>query len=102
MTVRKLSLLMSVIIYTIFLAKCPYVSAEVTKVEGKGTYTIDLNSKDGLNVATELARKEAYRKANAQAGIFIETHSESVNGILTKDKIIAYAASILEDVKENL
>ena len=69
-------------------------SAEILEIETSGEYTMGKN--ETPLVAERFAREDAYRLALMQAGVYIESRSEMVDHIITKDEVRAVAATILK------
>ena len=85
----------------LFVMAVPYASAEVKIIETEATYRMGGDGiEESLPIAKERALEKAKRLAADEAGFYIETHSESIKGKLTKDKITVIAASIMELIGE--
>ena len=69
-------------------------SAEILEIDASGDYTMGEN--ESQLAAKALAREVAYRSALMQAGVYIESRSEMVDHIITKDEVRAVAATILK------
>ena len=75
------------------------VQAEVEIFEGVGEYM--MTEFEMAGTAKQRAKFYAVRNAQEKAGIYIKSHSKSVNSTLTEDEIIAISAGIVQilDVK---
>ena len=74
--------------------------AEIKTYTGVGESII--SDRETLDIGKQGAKLQAIRNAQDQAGIFISSRSEVVNGKLAKDEIIAFTAGIVkisDDVK---
>lgn len=69
-------------------------SAEVIEIEAEGRYP------GGMQETPEQMQAQALEKAKQAAaekvGVYVESHTETQNGVITKDNIRTWAASVLE------
>ena len=70
--------------------------AKVETYIGQGTYII--SKKESPEFGENAAKQYAERNALEQAGMFLESYSSSINGMLNKDEINAFTAGILKIV----
>ena len=76
----------------------PIVSAAPQRITAEGVYV--MGEMDAPKVARDAARKEALRAATEQAGVYVESYTETQDFTLTKDEVRMIAGSILHIIKE--
>ena len=84
----------------LILTVMPTVSAAPEIIEADGVYMMGDN--DSPKIARDAARAEAMRAATEQAGIYIESYSETQNYALTRDEIRTVAAAVLRVLDEKV
>lgn len=67
-------------------------------IEAEGVYTMGDN--DSPKIARDAARQEAMRSATEQAGVYVESYTETQNLTLTKDEVRMVAGTVLRVLKE--
>lgn len=80
----------------------PVVSAEVVTCSGSDEYI--MSEFETIDIAKQRAKQKAERAAQEQAGVFVESSTEVVNMMVTKDEIHTMTAGILhiKDVQYQL
>ena len=76
----------------------PIVSAAPQRITAEGVYV--MGEMDAPKAARDAARKEALRAATEQAGVYVESYTETQDFTLTKDEVRMIAGSILHVIKE--
>ena len=75
-----------------------YAYAKLVPVEG--TAECNIGDTEGLNESVSAAKEQAYewalRNAAEKFGVYVETHTEVVDSVMTKDEIITMAAATLD------
>ena len=74
----------------------PNVDAEIKTYEGNGEYI--MSEFETIDIAKQRAKQKAERAAQEKAGVFIESNTEVVNMMVTKDEIRTMTGGILKIV----
>ena len=74
----------------------PIVNAEIQTYEGTDEYI--MSEFETLDIAKQRAKQKAERSAQEKAGVFVESNTEVVNMIVTKDEIFTMTCGILKVV----
>ena len=69
-------------------------------IEAEGVYTVGDN--DSPKIARDAARQEAMRSATEQAGVYVESYTETQNLTLTKDEVRMVAGTVLRVLHEDV
>lgn len=76
----------------------PAAQAAPQVIEAEGVYTMGDN--DSPKIARDAARQEAMRAATEQAGVYVESYTETQNLTLTKDEVRMVAGTVLRVIRE--
>lgn len=76
----------------------PAAGAAPQIIEAEGVYMMGDN--DSPKIARDAARQEAMRSATEQAGVYVESYTETQNLTLTKDEVRMVAGTVLRVLKE--
>ena len=82
---------------TVLLASVATAAPQI--IEAEGIYTMGDN--DSPKIARDAARQEAMRSATEQAGVYVESYTETQNLTLTADEVRMVAATVLRVLKED-
>lgn len=93
-------LLRSLICAVILAASAGNAAAAPEIIEAEGVYLLGDN--DSPKSARDAARAEAMRSATEQAGVYIESYSETQNYTLTSDEVRIVAAAVLRVLSEEV
>lgn len=74
------------------------VNAEVRTYEGTDEYI--MSEFETIDIAKQRAKQKAERAAQEKAGVFVESNTEVVNMMVTKDEIVTMTGGILRIVGE--
>ena len=74
--------------------------AQMVVVEAEGTYMVGDGPNENINLAKELARRDALRNASERAGVYVQSYSKTTNNVLTADEVMVVSASILQIVNQ--
>ena len=77
----------------------PPVNAQIITCEGSDQYI--MSEFETLDIAKQRAKQKAMRAAQEQAGVFVESSTEVVNMMVTKDEIHTMTAGILKVIDVN-
>lgn len=80
------------------LLPAPPVSAAVETLSGQGEYIMEDN--ETVGEAQDIAYREAMRYISQQAGVYIESASQSKNSQLTDDEIVALTETVVQVTKK--
>ena len=81
-----------------FLTAASDAAAAPQTIEAEGIYVMGDN--DSPKIARDAARQEAMRSATEQAGVYVETYTETQNLTLTKDEVRMVAGTVLRVIRE--
>jgi len=81
-----------------FLTVASDAAAAPQTIEAEGIYVMGDN--DSPKIARDAARQEAMRSATEQAGVYVETYTETQNLTLTKDEVRMVAGTVLRVIRE--
>ena len=95
-----LNILLRAAVCALFLAAAAPVSAAPQIIEAEGVSVLGDN--DSPKAARDAARTEAMRSATEQAGVYIESYSETQNYALTADEVRMVAAAVLRVLSEEV
>lgn len=90
--------ILTIIILLMFPALPSY--AQIITVETEGTYLVGDGPDENINLAKELARREALRNASEKAGVYVQSYSVTKNNILSNDEITIISSNILQITKQ--
>ena len=89
-------------VIAVFFVLCPALpgtaGAAAKIIEADGVYTMGDN--DSPKIARDAARQEAMRSATEQAGVYVESYTETQNLTLTKDEVRMVAGTVLRVLQE--
>lgn len=89
-------LLRIILFLSILLFPSSITYAEFVTVEAEGTYLVGDGPNENINLAKELARRDALRNASDQAGVYVQSYTTTRNNVLTQDEVTIVSASILQ------
>lgn len=88
------------IVAVIIMLPTSHSHAEVVVVEAEGTYLVGDGLNENINIAKELARREALRNASERVGVYVQSYSVTSNNVLTKDEVTVVSANILQIIEQ--
>ncbi len=98
---RTLKFVLHFLIVTVIILLTPTAAyAKVVTVEAEGTYLVGDGLNENINIAKELARRDALRNASERAGVYVQSYSVTSNNVLTKDEVTVVSASILQIINQ--
>ena len=79
-----------------FAAPMPTVQAEVQTISAEGIYLVGDGPDETLGIGQERAQSDAMRKAEEQAGVYVQSYTKTKNATLTSDDISTLASHALK------